>query len=186
MDGMELAVGQLYERTKRSGLTMKSFDALYRTYANDVYRYALYLCGHTEWAEEITSETFVRALTKRDTLRMPTVKSYLLAIARNLYLKEVKAATRYEVLSDALPDHALSPEARTEQRLELGRLGRFVQALPEVDRSVFLMRLLYDMPYKEIASTLGISPAAARVKVHRTRLAYIETIEDEDEEKSYD
>ena len=45
-----------------------------------------------------------------------------------------------------------------------------LQTLPEIDRSALLMRALSDPPYEEIARSLGISVAAAKVKVHRARL----------------
>ena len=73
---------------------MMKFDQLYQAYAGDVFRFALYLCGDPNWAEDLTSETFVRALTRRDSLKMPTVKAYLLAIVRNLYLKEIQRERR--------------------------------------------------------------------------------------------
>lgn len=152
----------------------KGFEQLYRDYAGDVFRFALYLCGNTGWAQDLTSETFVRALTRTDSLRMPTVKAYLLAIVRNLYLKEVRREQRHTQLIDYLPDKTPGPEASAEQQFELNITIRYLQNLPEVDRSALLMRALYEMPYQEIAAALGLSPAAARVKVHRARLVLVE------------
>jgi RNA polymerase sigma-70 factor (ECF subfamily) len=45
-----------------------------------------------------------------------------------------------------------------------------LQELPETDRAALLMRALDEMPYEEIAVALGITVAAARVKVHRARV----------------
>jgi len=45
-----------------------------------------------------------------------------------------------------------------------------LQTLAEIDRAALLLRALEDMPYEEIARTLGISLASAKVKVHRARL----------------
>ena len=55
-----------------------------------------------------------------------------------------------------------------------------MQALPEIDRAVLLMRAHDDLSYEEIAAALGISVTAAKVKVHRARarLAGAETKED--------
>jgi RNA polymerase sigma-70 factor (ECF subfamily) len=156
-------------------MTMKNFDQLYEEYADDVYRFALYLCGSAEWAEDLTSETFVRAFTRRDTLRMPTVKAYLLAIARNLYRQQLRKEQRLTGLGDHLPSKLPGPEQSAEQRSELRGVLRGLASLPEIDRSALLMRALHDMPYQEIAAALGISPAAARVKVHRARLKLVES-----------
>jgi RNA polymerase sigma-70 factor (ECF subfamily) len=149
---------------------MQSFDQLYHECANDVFRFALYLCGSVEWAEDLTSETFVRAWARRDTLRMPTVKAYLLAIARNLYRQQVRRERRFTPLDDDVPDRASGPEASAEQRSELRSALRDLQRLSEIDRAALLMRALYEMPYRDIAAALDVSPAAARVKVHRARL----------------
>jgi Sigma-70 region 2 len=56
---------------------MTDFEELYERYAKDVYRFALYLSGSPAQAEDITSETFVRVFTSRDTIRTATVKAYL-------------------------------------------------------------------------------------------------------------
>jgi len=61
------------------------FSELYERYARDVHRFALFLSGDRALAEDLTSETFVRAFVGRDDLRVDTVKAYLLAIARNLH-----------------------------------------------------------------------------------------------------
>ena len=152
---------------------MKSFDQLYHEYADDVFRFALYLCGSVAWAEDLTSETFVRAWARRDSLRMPTVKAYLLAIARNLYRQQVRRERRFTSLANDLPDRATGPEASAEQRSELRAVLRGLQSLTEIDRAALLMRALYDMPYQEIAAALDVSPSAARVKVHRARLKLV-------------
>jgi RNA polymerase sigma-70 factor, ECF subfamily len=50
-----------------------------------------------------------------------------------------------------------------------------LQQLPEMDRTVLLMRALDEMPYEEIAETLGIPVVTAKVKVHRARLKLMQT-----------
>ena len=67
---------------------MTDFGTLYTKYAPDVFRFAMYLSGNRSEAEDITSETFVRAWTAPEPIAMATVKGYLLTIARNLFLQE--------------------------------------------------------------------------------------------------
>lgn len=73
---------------------MTDFGQLYERYANDVCRFAVYLCGDQAQAEDIASETFVRAWTGPDDLRLATVKGYRFAIARNLYLQSLRNSSR--------------------------------------------------------------------------------------------
>ena len=61
-----------------------NFHELYQKYAQDIYRFAYWLCGNAQDAEDITSETFVRALRSIDRIKAETVKGYLLNIAKHL------------------------------------------------------------------------------------------------------
>ena len=98
---------------------MTEIEDLYERYAVDVRRFALYLCGDMAMADEITSDTFVRAWMASDRIRQPTVKSYLLAIARNAYVDLLRRATRHRQLDENMPDTRISPQAEVEQSAEL-------------------------------------------------------------------
>ena len=146
------------------------FRSLYERYAQDVYRFALYLCGDPLLAEDIAEETFVRAWVTPGGIRVGTVKAYLFMIARNLYRTGLKHAARQVELEDNLPDSKPSLEAVSSIRSELHLVLQALQNLPEVDRAVLLMHVQDDMPYAEIAAALGLSVAAVKVKVHRSRI----------------
>ena len=147
-----------------------SFGELYARYANEVYRFALYLSGDPAQAEDIASETFVRVWTAPEQPRLATVKAYLFTIARHLYLQGLRKDSRHAYLAEHLPDRTLSPEAAAEQRANLRAVFQALQQLPEVDRAALLMRAQDGMPYEEIAAALGLSLAAVKVKIHRARL----------------
>jgi RNA polymerase sigma-70 factor (ECF subfamily) len=150
---------------------VSDFEALYRRYAPDVFRFALYLSGDRSEAEDITSETFVRAWTASGTIRTATVKGYLFTIARNLFLQSRRGAPRHVEIPETLPDPAAGPHARAEQDSELAAALRALQRLPEIDRAALLMRAAEDMSYEEIARALGLSLASVKVRIHRARLA---------------
>ena len=154
---------------------MNDFSVLYKKYAPDVYRFALYLSGERGEAEDITSETFVRAWTSPEPIRMTTVKGYLFTIARNLFLQGLRKKSRKAELDEELHDPQPSPQTQAEQKAELRAVLAGLQKLPEIDRAALLMRAYDEMPYEEIARALGISVAAAKVKVHRARLALADT-----------
>ena len=150
---------------------MTSFGDLYSRYAADVFRFALYLSGNRAEAEDITSETFVRAWMAPERIRMATVKGYLFTIARNLFLQGRRKTARQVELSDELKDPGPGPHVRAEQDSELALVLAALQGLPEIDRAALLMRAEDEMPYDEIARALGISLASVKVKIHRARLA---------------
>jgi RNA polymerase sigma-70 factor (ECF subfamily) len=150
---------------------MTGFSALYKKYAPDVYHFALYLSGERGEAEDITSETFVRAWASSEPIRMATVKGYLFTIARNLFLQGLRKKSRHVALDEELRDPQASPYEQAEQKAELLAVLAGLQKLPEIDRAALLMRAFDEMPYEEIARALGISLAAVKVKIHRARLA---------------
>ena len=148
---------------------MSDFEALYRKYAGDVYRFALHLCGNRAQAEDLTSEAFVLMWTASDRLRLPTVKSYLFTIARNLYLESLRHSSRRVELEE-LPHPAPGPYDQAESSERLATVLRGLRLLTEADRAALLMRAEEGMSYEEIAAALNLSVAATRVRIHRARV----------------
>lgn len=148
---------------------MLNFQDLYESYASDVYRFAYWLTGDRPEAEDITSETFIRAWVNRTTIRTETLKAYLLTIARNAYLQRQRKKKHQAVLEDNYPDPAPGPQEQVETQFELLRAQKTLQTLPEIDRTAFVLRVQHELPYAEIARVLEISLAATKVKVHRVR-----------------
>lgn len=85
------------------------FSELYRRYAPDVYRFALYLTGQSSEAEDITAETFARVWTSPEPLRTATVKAYLFTIARHLYRHGRRIHSRHVALDEQLVDPLIEP-----------------------------------------------------------------------------
>ncbi len=153
---------------------MIEFSELYRAHAADVHRFALFLSGDPALADDLVSETFIRVWHARERLDLRTVRGYLLAIARNLFLAERRRSRRLTTLDARTADVRPGPEQRTAAQVELTSVLAALQMLPEIDRAAVLLRAEEGMSYEEIAATLGTSPAAARVRVHRARLKLAE------------
>ena len=149
---------------------MTTFHEIYERFSKDVYRYAFWLSGSANDADDITSETFARAWVGREEIRTETVKAYLFAIARNLYLKGLRYTKRQSDLDPLHPDPQPALEQQVESRLKLNRAMRAIQSLPEIDRAAFLMRVQHELPYDEIARILQLPLTTIKVKIHRARL----------------
>src|SRR5215831_15376603 len=154
---------------------MTDIESLYQRYAPDVRRFVLFLSGDPVMADEITSDTFVSAWLARERIRQPTVKSYLFAIARNLYRDTQRRHERRAELDEQMTDKGIDAQTHMEQTAEVRAVLAALQQLPELDRTALLMRALDEMPYEEIAETLGIPVATAKVKVYRARLKLMQT-----------
>ena len=150
--------------------TMITFHEIYENYSQDVYRYACWLCGSADDADDITSETFARAWVGKDAIRTETVKAYLFAIARNLYLQDYRKRKRQTDLSDSVADSSPAPDRLAESRLELDRAMQAIQALSEAERTALLLRVQHELSYEEIARTMQLPLTTVKVKIHRARL----------------
>lgn len=146
------------------------FREVYDSYSNDVFRYAMWLCGETAVAEDITSETFARAWAGRSKIRTETVRAYLFTIARNIFLKQQAKNQRITDLTDTLASFQPNPEQSVTDQIALESIMRLLNEQPEIDRSAFLLRFVYEMSYAEIGRVLQISVSNAKVKIHRLRL----------------
>jgi RNA polymerase sigma-70 factor (ECF subfamily) len=152
---------------------MTDFQTLYQSYAPMVRRFSLFLCGDPALADDITSETFIRAWTSRGKIREATVKAYLFTIARNLYRDYLRKNKRMTELEDSIPDPGISVQHHAEQKAEVAALIPVLQQLSEIDRAALLMRVQEEMSYEEIAQALELPLSTIKVKIHRARLKLI-------------
>jgi RNA polymerase sigma-70 factor (ECF subfamily) len=149
------------------------FAELYSRYALDVFRFAYYLSGSRELAEDIAAETFTRALTVNDGVKSASVKAYLLAVARNLFVDWTRRHERTNVPIDdhlSVADPLPGPERVASDRLELDAARDALLRLPEPERTALLMATVHELPHDEIAAAVGCSRAAVKVRIHRARL----------------
>lgn len=153
------------------------FGALYRGHATDVHRFALFLSGDPALADDLVSEAFVRVWSARTRVDLTTVRGYLFAIVRNLFLQHLERERRRAPLDERMPAEQPGPETRARDQARLRIVLGALATLPEIDRAALLMRADDGLPYDEIARALGITTGAAKVKVHRARLRLAEILE---------
>lgn len=156
---------------------MDQFEILYRQHASAVFRFAWGLCGNRSCAEDLVSETFVRLLTKAPRIRTRTALAYLLAVARNTYLKGQRKQGREVELPEEITSPVADPDGRIDDRARLETVMAALGDLPEGERSALMLRIDHELPYEEIAAALAISVGAAKVRVHRARLRLARAME---------
>ena len=158
---------------------MVSFHDMYRKYAADVFRFAFWLSRNRHDAEDITSETFVRAWAASDRVHAQTLKGYLLTIARNLWLDQLARQRRHVAHSDDMGDAGQNPAEYALKQEETEKLNRALARLKDSDRHVLFLRYSEGLCYQEIADCLGISLAAVKVTLHRAKKRLGERIREE-------
>lgn len=146
---------------------MLEIQALYKRYAHDVLRFAVHLSGDKSEAEDITAETFTRVLSSQTQIQTETVKSYLLTIARNVYLENLRRKSKFDsIQSDELLSYC--PEDNFESQKDVENVLLSLKSLSVDDRTALLLRA-EGISYSDISQILDISVTAAKVKIHRLR-----------------
>ncbi len=166
--------------TARAGARERreSFETLYALYHGTVLRYLEQLCGSHDQAEELAQETFVRAYTGLLAFRGDSsAATWLFRIARNAYLDSLRQPAVTHVDTSELlliPDTTGDgdPVRRYAEGEQRDLIARTLRELPELQRSVLLLRDAEGLAYVEIADVLGLSVAAVRIRLFRARNAF--------------
>ncbi len=146
----------------------------YEEHYTTVYTYLKSLCGDPTLAEDLASETFLRALThiqSYDPKYAPT--TWLCTIGKNLFYSHWKKEKRYLPLEDHLPILVPSPESLYLEQERLTQLYDLMKELPPVQRQVLYMRL-EGLSFRQIGEALDRSENWARVTFFRGK-SYIIT-----------
>ena len=163
-----------------------SLAELYERYSGPVFDYLLRVSGDRPLADELTGETFYRAMLALDGFRgEASVKTWLLRIARNLYLRRAEREKRSVSLED-LEERGLTFAARQadpERELLREERSRAIQgallSLRESDRSVLLLSAREDLSCRQIGEVLGISVSAVKVRLYRARRRLLSALNEE-------
>ena len=159
----------------------EGFGALYDRYVDVVYRFLYARVGDRATAEDFTSETFVRALRRIDSLSFQgrDVGAWLVTIARNIVLDHVKSSRfRLEVPTADMRDADRAtegPEEAVLQRLTDAALLAGIAQLSEDQRGCLVLRFLQGLSVAETAAAMGRKEGAVKALQHRAvrRLAVL-------------
>ena len=154
------------------GEKVTDFEEVYNLYFKDVYRFALSMCRNESIAEEITQETFYKALEKLGSFSGTCkVSVWLCQIAKNTYI----SMCRKDEHLDSNVDMAQLPDDRNIEDsicdLEASfAIHKVLHALEEPYKEVFSLRTFGELTFKQIAELFGRTESWARVTYHRARL----------------
>jgi RNA polymerase sigma-70 factor (ECF subfamily) len=154
-----------------------AFTQLVEAYQTPVYNLAYRMLGNMVEAEDAAQETFIRAYRRLDTYD-PSRKfsSWLLAIASH-YCVDVLRRRRINYLSfDELPPmvelsmpRTTQPEHVVTRQQQASTVQQLLDTLPASYRTPVILRYWYDMSYREIAETMGVTESTIKTRLHRAR-----------------
>jgi len=156
---------------------------LVERYQNDVFRFCLHYLKNVELAKETAQETFLRVYTARERFDVSRrFKPWMLCIARNLCLNELKRAKRAiqmatleEYASSArkpsgvlLPTSEDGPDQRLMAEERQQALFRALKELSDDAREIVILRYFQRMSARDIAEVVDSTEGAVRTRLHRT------------------
>ena len=162
-----------------------NIEELYRTYFDIVYRYIRSISQDGSLAEEVTQETFFKALKKADQFRGDCdVRVWLCQIAKNTLYDHLKKQKK-QLLGDEKLEKIESAggellEEKLAQRSQAMEIHKVLHRLSEPYKEVFSLRTFGELTFREIGMLFGKSENWARVTYYRARVKIREELEHED------
>jgi RNA polymerase sigma-70 factor (ECF subfamily) len=149
---------------------VKAFEALVRRYQRPVLAIARRFARDADDAEDLAQRAFINASERAGGWRGGSFKSWLFRIVVNLAKNHVRDTARFDRGEEAQEREAAPTEANADTRIEVMQqqqaLREAVAGLPKRQREVLLLRIDGDLPFAEIAQTLGITETNAKVNFH--------------------
>ena len=150
---------------------MQNIEEIYQTYFQTVYKYLFCLTHNSDISEELTQETFYRAIKKIHTFKGNCkISVWLCQIAKNLWYDELR---KNKKIQDIKEEELVATKAKEETEKEVIaneekiQLYRKMQKLDEKTREVMYLRITGELSFKEIGDILGNTENWARVTFYR-------------------
>lgn len=155
---------------------MTDFSEIYDKYFRDVYRYALALSKNESVAEEITQETFFKALKAIDRFDgKSSLYVWLCQIAKNTYFTLLRMQRREEGTHlEAADPPALEQLLLTKE--SAFEIHRILHCLEEPYKEVFSLRTFGELSFRQIGELFGKTESWARVTYHRAKIKIKEAL----------
>lgn len=149
-------------------MTIADYNACVDQHADGVYRFALKHIRDEDRAKDVVQESFARLWMKVDTVENAKAKSYLFTTAHHILVDE----SRKDKRSTRMEEHHEDLRGTHQDQPDLKEvLEAALATLPEVQRSVVLLRDLEGYTYEEIAELTGLNLSQVKVYIYRGRNA---------------
>ena len=157
---------------------MEDFDKIYAEYYSEVYKFVLTLCQNPTLAEEITQESFFKALKSIDSFNGNCkLSTWLCKIARNTFYSYTKKHNRQV---DYPLDAILSDENIEEQFADKEiayAIHKVLHKLNEPYKEVFWLRIFGELSFAQIGALFEKTENWARVTYYRAKIMIKEELQ---------
>ena len=164
------------------------FEQIYSTYFKSVYLYVMQVSGNEHIAEEITSETFFKAINSIDSFRGDCdMRVWLCQIAKNTYFSYLKKNKKVLSIDESDLQNVADPDAGIDVQIGKQEEARLIQKIlhdmSDPYKEVFMWRVFGELSFKEIADLYGKTDNWACVTYHRARKMIQSRLEEIEYEK---
>ncbi len=153
-----------------------AFSVLVERYKDAVQNLAYRMLGNITEAEDVTQEAFVRAYTQLASYKAEhKFSTWLLSIASHLAIDQLRRRRFLALPLEDVPflewiaDVGVGPEQSALVGEQQDEIQAYLSKLPAKYRAVIVLRYWHDFSYEEIASTLHLTPALVKARLHRAR-----------------
>ena len=155
-------------------------EKLYKAFYMKVFSYVMTLAKDRSDAEEITQETFFRAISTEKSFKGESESfTWLCAIAKNIFIDEKRRSAREDdELSEELPDNDRGIEQKLSDKAMSLKIHSILHQLEEPYKEVFQLRVFGELSFAEIGSIFGKTETWARVTYHRARVKIKERMDE--------
>ena len=164
------------------------FEQIYSTYFKSVYLYVMQVSGNEHIAEEITSETFFKAINSIDSFRGDCdMRVWLCQIAKNTYFSYLKKNKKVLSIDESDLQNVADPDAGIDAQIgeqeEARLIRKILHDMSDPYKEVFMWRVFGELSFKEIADLYGKTDNWACVTYHRARKMIQNRLEEIEHEK---
>jgi len=146
------------------------FDSIYRAYFDDVFLYIKNLSKDTHLAEEITSETFFKAMNSIDKFRGDCdIRVWLCQIAKNSYYSYLKKHKRFTKTENLEISAETNIENDFSDKNDTLHIHKILHTLPDSYKEVFSLRIFGELSFKQIGNIFNTNENWACVTFHRAK-----------------
>ena len=150
-----------------------SFRTTVLPLSDRLFRLALRITMNRAEAEDVVQDTLLKVWEQREEWeRIDSLEAYALTVCRNRALDLLKRMGRDTRSLDEMDGSSHATDSglrRLEAREQLSLVRKFMDGLPEVQRTIMLLRDIEGKTYQEIAQTIGVSETQVKVYLHRAR-----------------
>ncbi|MGL5694303.1 MAG: RNA polymerase sigma factor [Peptostreptococcaceae bacterium] len=149
---------------------MNEFDEVYNKYFKDVYCFILNLSKDSHIAEDITQETFFKAMKSIKSFEgRCSIKSWLIQIAKNTYFDYLKKENKYDLNTNIESNIDKSIESLILDKESSFYVHTIIHNLDEPYKEVFTLRVFAELSFLQISKLFNKTESWARVTFHRAK-----------------